>query len=496
MSQPSNQTATVLQWLQQGNRPLFLGTMLLLISAIAYYAIMQQAEPRMCSLFEDYQITRLERQQILIALGAANLEGYVTENDRILVPTNERARFLAKIKEHEALPRAFAQQEKFNPNLLLPNSQVRRIEQERRKQKVCQLILKLPFVEEAWFEMDCPAPSTMFEQVQQSAVVMVKPRRDAVLNHQQVETIQQLVSAAFASMDRQSIAVIDSNEGVAYRDLNDNKQSQRIEAVNWTRSRREHYLQKLKILSNEYPGIELEVEVDRIEADEQRPLNDRIASQTDRQDSRLPTTAYTDSTDSAAATGIGLNQGAEIRLPKTQNPATGQTRRVGYQQAVPANGNVRESVRIAVRVPQSTLSRIESPNPEGNGGATIKFDRLKQEIVAKIRQLVPVSSLADAQAISVLLMDADVGLRNQNRELAIVPMIHQYWPAIFGVVLALFGVFWSRIQTRQQVALSAAPSGSPTTLATDPLQEQLSNLIDSDPDTAAQVLRNWIKQAD
>lgn len=104
--------------------------------------------------------------------------------------------------------------------------------------------------------------------------------------------------------------------------------------------------------------------------------------------------------------------------------------------------------------------------------------------------------LADTLAISVLLMDADAVSPNRKADMAIVPMVQQYWPAAFGVVLALLGVYWSRVQTRQDAPLSVT-SGSPAkSLAPDPLQEQLASLIDNDPDTAAQVLRSWIKQAD
>lgn len=468
---------------------------LVIVASIAGIA-MQSSQQQFCRLFDGYDVTSAEKHRILIALGNANLTEYEVRGDQILVPTNEKAKYLATIDDKQALPLIFQQRQEPKPNMFLPRSQQAMIEQSRKKRQVREMILSLPFVREAWFEIDWVEPSLTVRNPQQSAVVLIRTAKEDVLNRQQVQAIQGLVAGAIAGLHSHEVVVTDANIGISYHNLDERRQSALIEQVTWRMGRRQHYQERLQHLMHEYPGLELQIEVER-SRDQSPATEDAIASEVPSKfaGNVVPTAKR------RSVPTFSLNGGGTVDDIEPDN----NIRRDLYvsqasftQPATRLVDASLEAVRIQVRLPMSTI-RSHAFDVEINDEEE-RFRFLKNEISNKIKAIVPDSVLSASTPI-VFVRDS-CGIKPARKANVVADAFKEYWPF---AALALLGyaavVFSSRNGTATPIVESPSrlvtEDGPVATKNLDEaeLQSQLANLIDSHPEAAAEVLKNWIRES-
>lgn len=494
MSQTLETQGLVWNWISQPSNRWWVTLVVLIVFAVGLGVVMQSNQQHFCSLFDGYEVTPAEKHRILIALGNANLNVYEVRGDQILVPTNEKAKYLATIDDEQAMPLIYQQRQDPKPNLFLPRSQQAMMEQNRKKRQVREMVLRLPFVREAWFEIDWAESNSAFRKTEHSAVVLIRTAKQDVLNRQQVQTIQGLVAGAIAGLQPHEVVVTDANIGVSYHNLDERRQSELIEQVTWKMGRRQHYHERLQHLMHEYPGMELEIEVER-SADGAVETEDVIASEVPAKfaGNLLPTS------NRLPAQRMRLNGGGSVY--ESEQPD--QFKRDLYvsrasfdQPAISRALRVSEAVRIQVRLPDTTI-RNHLFSVEVNGGEAERYEILKSEITSKIKAIVPVSVL-DASAPIMFVRDS-CGVKPVNQSNVFAKVFKEYWPFAALALLGYTAIVFSRSgqpvpeETSSRIRMSSEEQ-SPT-LDEAELQSQLASLIDSHPEAAAEVLKNWIRDS-
>ena len=493
-------------WIKQTSNQIWIVAIVIFAAGIAFYAFNVNQQNQMCPLFQDYQTTDAERHHILTALGVTKLDTFHIQEGKIFVPSAEKGKYLAAIKEENALPAIYKQTEEPQPSIFMSKSQQRIVLLNRKKQKVRDMILRLPFVSEVWFEMDWAKSDKAFQADQHSAVVMVRLKNQTALTKRQVKTIQGIVTGAIANIEARQVVVTDANVGISYQDLSDSEQSELIDMVNWKMKRRQHYLDQLQDLALEFPGLEIQVEV--IQKGSGQPVDfapkEKIASGVPSKLAMLPSHApiqkngklSLNSTETASIDDPALFANPSIHAAD-ENVIT-----VGFEQTVAASPEKStlspptqnsENVRIQIRVPQSLFAEYCSTSSKIDCKTSAQFAELKTRIIDRIRSIIPAETLAAKMPISVS-MAADCRSRTADSK-SLTDSISQFWPFIAVAVFGLIGLVWNRNGATSRVPVEHSIAAENSRANAEDLQNQLTNLIDDDPVAAAKVIKNWIRNS-
>ena len=489
MNNGNQAQASTLQLLLQNNNPQILAIVVLLIGAGVFVA-MQSNQPERCQLFEGYSPTATEKSRICIAFGKSNLNDYSIENGKIMVPSAQKPKYLAAIQDEHAVPQTLQQEKEATANPFLPKSQQTALALERKKRQVRDMIQRMPFVAEAWFEMDWAPSESVYHPDQHSAVVMVTLSNSQALTRHQVTAIQGIVGGAFAKIQSNQVVVTDANMGISYRDLNDHNQSELIELVNWKMNRKIYYLDRLQSLREEYPGLQIDIEV-HVEKKPSPP-------------ERIPRSANIPPIKLARVNEeMTLNGTGEVTTTNNDRVVSIPTKiEFGQQSLVrPARHIVHasptgptETLVIHVQVPIEHTLPIEDGDSSSSTNRLNHVAQFKKQLTEKIHSNLGIngSNGPKTKLVFSILDKPSRGFFRSNTSIAEATQL--YWPLCAVVIICIGTVLFSR---RNASEPTKPDSNNPPEidLAPEQLQNQLTELIDQDPESAAKVIKNWIRDA-
>ena len=111
---------------------------------------------KMCQLFENCNDSDEDLQRMQLAFGKSGLNDFKAVDGNLMVPKNEHAKYLQSLSEHDGVPQDLLDRSEnlSTTNPFLSRSQQLSIERARKKRQVRDMVIRLPFVDQAWFEMD------------------------------------------------------------------------------------------------------------------------------------------------------------------------------------------------------------------------------------------------------------------------------------------------------------------------------------------------------
>ena len=264
------------EWFRPKSRRVMAMLVVVMLAIFMLQFLSQPMPQQMCSLIDDCEIKSNERHRIIFALGAAGLGDFEIEDKQIMVPKHARAKYLKALADQNVLPAALAttSEEATEVNLFMPRSQQKMIANTKKKQRLREMIMRLPFVSEAWLEIDNTSTGTAFRSPVQTAVVMVQPTEHYSLDRQQIETIKGLIGGAIANMKPENIVVTDINVGIAYDNLDDQRQNDLLQSVGYKSERHRFYQSRIERALAGIKGVEVDVQVDY----QRNTLRDNVAA--------------------------------------------------------------------------------------------------------------------------------------------------------------------------------------------------------------------------
>lgn len=421
-------------------------------------------------LFEREVTSAQDLDRIRLAFAREKLNAYRLERHRILVPQDQRAAHWEALRQHQALPRDFYE------NLRDAGSQGSWFETSRekerrwavaREQDVAFAIQNIPAVEKAMVLYDETQRPGFPPQKEVTAMVTVVCRPDQQLSLPQVRMIRTMVATAKSGLDPLDVAIneIPSNKvyaaGQAIED-------QRDHTLTYLRAKKEHeayWRDQIRAVLDDIPQARVAVNV----------------------------------------------QLAWMQLAPSDHGDT-----------VPGHP---ERIRVLVKVPRSYLEQIwrqrqtsEGPS-KGQPESSESLRAVQRQTVERIRGLVAdiLPSQADADLPSMVAVSLF-----EDRPAVVTPG-GPHWPSPLELVqahpsmaagivgsssLAVLLAGWTvgHIRRKRPLGRAAAvrareplgprdtrppvPGSSP-----DESREALLKLVRQDPDRAARVLNDWIRQA-
>lgn len=468
---------------------------LALVSIFLYQLLNADHSVVQSELFPNCQLRNQELHQIRIALSKSGLTEHQIRDGHLWVPTKSHAQYLKAIADQDALPaelRRSSQPASIN-NPFLTRSQQLSIQHSQRKEKLEELINRLPFVEQAWFEMDADADRGNWNNPHKQALVSVRSGPQRVLLDYQVQTIRELVSGAISGLASQNITVVDLDSGTAFHgELELDDMSQRIAAQRQVAHRQRLIESRVKEAVFELLGDVHEVAV-KIE-----PWNEGVES-----------CQFPHSTPSGVASGVASGVTLEM---------AGANQAISLESFQPDPQPPTEPDRPAMR------SVIAGENPCYRVHVTVDSlddsPHLAQSITRVVELIEPTAAVqveflnpANATAIELTWQDRLAAAGTE------------YWQIMIGLLagLLILGLLFSGNGSDQELdgtvnaepiepnakqeqtdGQATSPPGEISETArkkrrnslqreTESTKAELSKLIEQDPELAAQAIEKWLR---
>ena len=472
----------------------------------------------MAELFSG-DLNRRDVERIQLAFGNANLNSFDIQDNRILVPQQQRSQYLKAITDQNAIPQHLQSDtpETDSVSIFMSRSQQKSLARQRKKEQIRKMVTRLPFVEQAWFEMDVADSHSAFDAAAQTAVISIEPSEGVILDSAQVDTVTRIIKGAIAGITADQIQVIDIHSGYAH-DGNHRTAANQVTQVNGLPAieQQNYFENRIRRSLTDLAGVEVAVKVDVVE----NPRQIIQAAQVSLPKAIPPTR-------SSASLVAGTNGFASIYDGSADAIADEPVEIAPVAYTSPTFST---DVKVDVAVPQALVeSRFGSKgNNSGNRtlGFQTTFERLQTEIVNRVSPLLPAGSeLARGQSPVSVRLVRSAPVSTLAWQDSFKQLLGKYWPsaAVLAIGVLLISTMNRGGRQRQRLAeetesLNADILSINSTLesrnrqsdqndendlrvaeveeaARREAEQKLNEMVEQNPDTTKRVLESWIKDA-
>jgi flagellar biosynthesis/type III secretory pathway M-ring protein FliF/YscJ len=514
----------LLNWFSKTSvRTLMVAAIVLAVLAVLHVNQVRNHAP-MKELLQGCDLRNREIHRLQFAFGKAGLDDFEIKDGSVFVPEKSHAKYLAAAAEHDAIPRGIQadsdmQVESVNP--FLSRVQQESIEHVRRVKQIQEMVVRLPFVDQAWFEMEQLKRRNAFDTSNQSAVVSVRPAPNACLADNRVATIKKMVAGAVADLSEENILVIDLQDGSAIQNVTDEltEKQRRIQQVASNQQR--FYVNQIRELLDDLKNLNVDVIVNIQERELAEP--DKVVAipevvEPTVMDLELPR---------AGANGmVSLEPSFEAEQVRTgvANPHTTPILPVIHESRIVLD----KQLDITIHVPASTVfEKLGEPTVTAENASKevrsaeiarqtqSKFEQLKASIIERLLPLFPQNKVADGKFASE---GHSLAVKFKPLETAALEMpismtarvqrfITANWPsiAVLGIGLVLLSIVTRRPHSaivNVDDRIGEESQSTPSTAAANDIAQddtdaevRLTQLIEEDPDSAAKIIETWIRDA-
>jgi len=512
-----------------------------LLAGLGYLGTQQIARPD-SDLMRGTPISDGQLPLMEAAFGKAKLKGYEVRGSSIFVPRGQESTYMAALVAANALPPGLdaAQRDGINSGSILEIGSPREQERMRiaKQHAVAGAIKKRPGIEDANVIYDVSKPGGFKEKVA-TAIAYVRPTGSNQLDEAMVIDIRNDVVGAYAELKPENVTVSDLN-GRTWRGSVGSADEIRYRSLK--RACEQELKAKILRVLSYIPNVsvELNVELDREQAARANPADLAANPAANQQGGILAPTGNQDRRHGRPEASAQPSNVARV-LDSLLGGSSGESKPSLPQPAAPAAEQQVEreslaltptSARVSVGVPISYFKKVwreRNPVEPGHAEKTpdpAALDQIRIEESANIQRCVA-PLLPRAKGAASL---ADTVTVTAYQEVPATPpsapalswnawnWVVQSWETFawigFALVclLVLRSLVWTKPTEADEPAISTVSepvaAASPAKIATvapphwrrdagvadRSLREEISNLVEEDPETAANILRNWIGQ--
>jgi flagellar biosynthesis/type III secretory pathway M-ring protein FliF/YscJ len=428
------------------------------VAALAYLGAPQAARPD-TDLMHGAPIANSQLPLMEAAFEKAKLKGYVIQGTSILVPQADQPKYMAALVAANALPpnMGAARREALNGASLMDIGTGRDQQRMRlaRLEGLASFIRLLPEIEDANVEYDVEPRSVPFKEKAATAIVCVKMKGSKQLDEPMVLTIRDVVVGYFAGLKPEDVVVADSN-GRTWRGPIGTAAENQFRLAK--RASEQDLKARIQNALDHIPNVDVQVNV---ELNREQPISARVLV-------RVPMSYF-------ASLWQQHNSAEPGKARKTPDQAALD------QVRVEESANIQRCVAALLPPPKGGASLAEMVTvtpfmeiPAETPAATVPDDVWKLALQSW-------QTLAAAGVAMVCLLGLWSIARSKPAKADAAAA-----PAIAEPIADA---------NRSTAAKVAAPHWHRRTQAVDrPLREELSKLVEDDPEAAANILRKWIGQ--
>ena len=503
---------------QRQTQAIIVGVLILAIIAVLQVVQSKHSQPLVALLESQQNLGEGDLERMEFAIGKSGICGCKIENGILMVPEHCKEKCLNAIAENDALPQFLRSESESEPSInpFLSRLQQKQVEDSRKKRQIREMVIRLPFVKNAWFEMDSAASGSVFKPAQQTAVVSVEPPTDVVLDSDQVLTLREMIAGAVAGLPASNIRVIDITSGYAHRSEGHGK---KLVSMNQRPpfEQETHYRKRIQQATEAYGNIDIQVRVDMVEVPSvAKPVV--YSKPVEKVETYQPTVAVIGTNGSASIHDIEVKQPtpapAVVRTPVVPDPVF--TSRVDVLLQVP------ESVAAQMAIGKDAFP-ANKPNIKQQA-----ITKLGRQLVETVRPILPKESFAQGTEFPISVqfvppvVAAPVAVTTwQSRVKAIAA---KHWPSVavlmIGLVLltlmtrhspyeisdeeesgnadiiSINSTTGEAVSEQVEVPKPEIAIAQPEDYAARRAAEQkLGTLVEKDPESAARVIESWIRNA-
>jgi flagellar M-ring protein FliF len=493
--------------------------------------------------------TAAEITAVLSAFEKSGLNGAQVEGSRIRVPTGEETRYLAAMADSGALPFDFhdyLDKALADVGPFVPTEQRKELVKNAKQRELSHIIRAMPGVESASVQYDVRRAPGLGRGDIVTASVNVKPMLGHAIDSQRARALRHLVASAIAGMNPADVTVTDlAHNRVFARGSDEAGGGDGAEHAYISVSRvwRQDIEERVHNALMYVPGVTVSAFVElnpELQETEQTTSLDDKASGTlqriDRSDSQTTESAPPQGRPGLAAQQPGANQPTSLTSSRGTTSTSEST--FSDRRSIPGHttttsrriGLTPKRVTVAVGIPSNYLESIwQKRNPPAQGSepsrpAPADLAAIEQEEIAKIRrivsQLIPVppgtTNLEPLVQVAVFESLASSQPPATPWPEMAWSWLARNWSTLAMIVLALVSLRMVRglLRAPQPQPVPAPSEAAPpatgqpdapeaATTARPPrrwqtggnLRDDLTALVKSDPDTAANILKGWIGSA-
>ncbi|MEQ8791433.1 MAG: hypothetical protein RIC55_34540 [Pirellulaceae bacterium] len=530
------------------------GLLLAVLVAAVYYLFQFQVSSGGEYLFSGRVFTQTELAEMEAAFAKAGLGGSTIDGNRIRIPAGMKAEYMAALADNGSLPvdlstifdEVFASE-----NALTGSADLRSQKLKNAREKYISMVVsKMVGVEWATVRFDQDQSRSLRPKLDSRAMVAVKPRGNTNLEADRVQAIRGTVAAVVAGLKPEHVTITDLNAGRAFVGTVGGVDG----ADSLYAAQKAHFenLYRQKVMSqlSVYPGVVVGVDVEldpKLRYDTNRfqidPKSTVAMRQRDVTKSSTNTEPGPAGRPGAESNGVGntpqvvgVESGSKSEMKESEN----EQDLIASQSTIREEmaGLTPEKVKVSIGVPNSYFEKVwreRNPPEEGAEPAVADASELqtielavKKEIEDAVVNLLPAPAPGGDPYVPVRVTTfTDIPLAAEPGDSMTdeaMSWLAGNWQTLGMTLLGLC----SLVMLRGMLRSSAAPStstppvgGAAAPAAMNPseddeedahvskhqrmlgvrregapsLRDELAEMVNEDPDAAANVLRNWIGDA-
>jgi flagellar M-ring protein FliF len=487
-----------------------------------------------------------QMQEMEAAFGKANLSGYVVRNGQIFVPRGQEAAYMGALADAKALPPNFgsALRQALSDSSPFESPQ----EAERRFKIALQdtlslCIRRMSGIRDAYVLYDSNTASGLGRQKILTASVTVKPAGSQTLDAEQVASIRNFVAGSIACMKPENVTVFDQNGRSWCGDPEGGGSAEDDRYLKLKQTYEKDLKGKILGALAFVPNVTVETsfvldpkkrsKTREVKHDPKalaavRTMSEDTSRTQESANPAGPAGFRAQQPNMAASLGGGGSGGREEEKESKQevlNVASGQETETELVGLTP------KLAKVSVGIPVSYFKIVwQEANPdkkEGKGPDAAALEQVRTDVIAKIKNCValllpPAENVNDPKELVAVTDFQDLPFEmppEPSAAKSILTWLGNSW-GMLGMI-GLAGVSLLMLRSLIKGAPAASPSGamtptrelespgeSPRAAAHPPsaaarlrrfssgpsLRDELSVVVKEDPDTAANILRNWIGQ--
>ena len=507
------------QWLQ---RPQTIGLLvgaIVIVGLIAFQTnLLAPPKAQMRELISKCHLRHSDLQRIQVALGESGLNDFQIEGQKLLVPQNRHTEYLQAVSERDALPMDLRETSSDSiSNPLLSRSQQQALKWQQKKRQLKEMMLRLPFVQQAWLEIDVAPSSSPFQPARQSAVISIRPEGDRPLDGQHVDTLRRMIGGAVAGLQADQIEVIDLGEGFAYDRAGDSTGGFDQHSRQQLRARENQLEDQISVALSRFRGVDVDVRLsacpDSFSCKAQLVAESVVPEPSVVSVAPKPVKRLTAGSNGAAS--IYDEQPSQINQPDDSGVPV---RQISHSKQIAATCDVQSGapcrVSVQVDVPESALANVamslmHQRHSLSSGSQEVdrveqKFRSVRPQIQREVASMLPADWLkaSGASPIEVTLRRSAVS-PVADSSMQFSQLFEKYWPAVatLGVAMLLLSLvirkpnFDGAADTSGGKVLSMSDHRDSGSDAAKNAKERINRMFRDDPDKAAAAIEGWIKKA-
>lgn len=481
------------------------------------------------------------------ALAEAGVTGYEIVGYRLKLPRSSYDEAVAALNRANAIPLSASAlddpNQTFNP--LLTRSQEEEKQKAFKKQKFASMMAGMDSLEYATLEFDEQIEGGLSRRRIRSALVTARAKGGRELNPQEIQMLVSAVEGVLVGIDPVNITIVDgktsrAHKGSSHDPRNDPANNPyAIAKANWERYYREKIYERLVHFN---PNVQVNVELDDtmshieqsqtlstpvvVQSESEKETNESTSPATGGRPGVVPNTGAANSSSSVASSGATNNSTQSRESTQSRPGATiSQTERAPL---------VPQRVAVSIGIPESyyrALWAIENPPAEGEEPKQMSradLVNMETEVKRRVEEAVKPIIPNEQQGQNIyepIVVTTDYELpapavAPPSATDGLMTWLNRNWQTLAMIGLGGFGLIMLRSMVRSAVPAASADSSASDSggakgadgeddesdeaarakrrfeAGTAPsLKDELSELIEDDPEAAVSVLKQWIGDA-